>query len=121
MVRLLLPSPPTVAAPDAVTDRSPWVSASVAVKVSVPEALDSLTLTPAIVAALLIPISCAPGTAMTGPFTTDTAIDFCTAALPTPDVLSRLSVAFTVIVSAASVESVSLSLATAAFTCASDP
>ena len=52
---------------------------------------------------------------ITGPLATDTAIE------PAAPVLPRLSVAFSAIVSGVSVLSVSLNVASAALTCASDP
>ena len=66
------------------------------------------------VAAWFTPITAAPGTATTGPLATKTAIE------PLP-LLPRLSSVISEIVSLASVLSVTLRVASAAFTCVSDP
>ena len=107
--------PPTVAAPDAVTESEPLASASVTVKISLADAPVSDRLTPAIGLDLATPTVAVDGAASTGPFATDTEMVFATAALP------KLSVAFTEIVSDGVVPSVSLSVSSAAFTCVNEP
>jgi hypothetical protein len=65
---------------------------------------------PPIFASLVTPMTAEDGAAITGPLATETEIDFDAAELP------RLSVAFNVIVSGASVPSVSLNVPSAAVT-----
>src|SRR5665213_665543 len=89
-----------------VADKTPWVSLTVAEKVSGAAVLPvSETLTPPIAVALPTPMILAPGTAINGRPLTVTATVLAAAALP------KLSVAWTVMVSLPAVPSVSERLA----------
>jgi len=90
-------------------------SDTVAVNVSDAGALSSDRAMPAMAPVWPTPIVAAAGAVITGPLATATPIVCPVAALP------RLSVAFTVIVSGATTLSVSLSVASAAFTSESEP
>ena len=110
-----VPLPVTVE-PFAVKERSPLVSLTTAVKVSGAFVLPlSDTEIPEIAVATPIDTVCAPGTVIDGSPLTVTPMVCCVAVWP------KLSVALTLIVSALAVESVSLSVASAAFTSASEP
>ncbi len=102
-----MPEPET---PVPVAESSPFVSASVTVKVSPVVVPVSDRLTPAIAVAWLTPAVSEVGAAMTGSPFTVTATCCWVAVLPKP------SVAFSVIVSDPAVPSVSCSVARSAFT-----
>ena len=112
IVRLVDPEPVTEPPPPAVASRTPVVSLRVIANVSVPGAPSSDRPMPPIAPVLPMPNVAPPvGVAITGPFSTVTPIVRAAAAFP------RLSVAVSVMLSGATVLSVSLSVASCAFTC----
>ena len=113
-VSLAVPPPLSPAPPALLVVSEPCVSETVTVKVSVSVLPLSETAIPAMGARWLTPITAAPGTAMTGPLATDTAIE------PVP-MLPRLSDAVSEIVSLVSVPSVTLRVASSALTSVSNP
>jgi hypothetical protein len=115
MSRLLLPPPVTPAPPAILADSRPDVSCTVTDSGSPTVLPVSVTLTPVIEAIWVTPMTFEAGARIDGRPLTVTVVDFAPAVLPNP------SVAFTVMVSVASDESVSCKLANVAFTSVNVP